>query len=205
LYCAISGLVLSEYSPDWGIDGDNPVVNVDWFDACLYANWLSTRFGLPPVYTIDSTAKGNRRDWLVTLKENKNGFRLPTEAEWEYAAKAGQSTICSGGDDLDELGWYEENSLINGVLRPHPVEQKKKNLWGFYDLSGNVWEWCWDWYNAYDLEQKLNPQEPNNGPYRVFRGGSCNHGAFHMRVADRDSVLPIASTSNGGFRLARQQ
>ena len=205
LYCTANGLVLRDYSPSWGIDWDNPVVNLDWFDACLYANWLSTRFGFAPVYSIYSTAKESRSDWLVTLQENKNGFRLPTEAEWEYAAKAGQSTIYSGGNELDELGWYTDNSLINGVKRTHPVEQKKKNSWGFYDLSGNVWEWCWDWYDDYDLEQKLNPQGPNKGSFRVRRGGSCFVNAFGARVALRNNNDPDNRYGNIGFRLARQQ
>ncbi len=103
---------------------------------------------------------------MVTLQENKNGFRLPTEAEWEYAAKAGQSTIYSGGNDLAELGWYDDNSLNNGVQRTHPVEQKKKNPWGFYDLSGNVWEWCWDWYDV-RLSRKKLTTKGHEGSYRV--------------------------------------
>ncbi|WP_373552783.1 SUMF1/EgtB/PvdO family nonheme iron enzyme [Haliscomenobacter sp.] len=205
LYCAANGLKLSDYSPNWGIDGDNPVVIVDWFDACLYANWLSPRFGLEPVYAVDSTTQKDRGGWLVTLLENKNGFRLPTEAEWEYAAKAGQSTIYSGGNELDELGWYDDNSLINGVLRTHPVEQKKKNPWGFYDLSGNVWEWCWDWYDSYDLEQKLNPQGAKEGSGRVLRGGSWYDDAVGARVAYRNDVDPDNRNDNIGFRLARQQ
>lgn len=205
LYCSNNGIEISRYSPTWGIQGDNPVVKVDWYDACLFANWLSNRFGFVPSYIVDYKEKYNRQDWLFTFDKNANGFRLPSEAEWEYAAKAGQSTIYSGGGDIDELGWYFYNSRIKGVHRTHPVEQKMKNNWGFYDLSGNVDEWCWDWFGTYNHEQVLNPMGPNSGSYRVVRGGSWMHYEIVSQVDRRSNANPDRVSENSGFRLARQQ
>lgn len=206
LYCAANRLALQDYSPNWGIDGDNPVVNVDWYVACVYANWLSRRFGLSPAYEIDSVGKTKHYDWKVSLVTTSNGFRLPTEAEWEYAAKGGlksQPSIYSGSDDLDVIAWYYGNSIINGVQRTHPVAGKKNNQLGFYDMSGNVWEWCWDRYAGYDLNMKINPHGPDTGSYRVLRGGSWLNRAGYCRVAYRGSNGPSIALHYYGFRLAR--
>ena len=206
LYCAANRLALQDYSPSWGIDGDNPVVNVDWYVACVYANWLSRRFGRNPAYEIDSVGRTDHSEWKVTLATTSNGFRLPTEAEWEYAARGGlkrQPMIYSGSDDLDVVAWYYENSIINGVQRTHPVAGKKNNQLGLYDMSGNVWEWCWDWKKEYNLDMKINPHGPDTGSNRVLRGGSWDSRAGFCRVAYRYIGNPSRAVSFYGFRLAR--
>ncbi|WP_373551161.1 SUMF1/EgtB/PvdO family nonheme iron enzyme [Haliscomenobacter sp.] len=208
LYCAANRLALQDYSPNWGIDGDNPAVNVDWFDACAYANWLSSRFGRSAAYKIDSMEKADHYEWAVSLDTTtSNGFRLPTEAEWEYAARGGlkrQPMVYSGSDDLDVVAWYDENSIINGVQRTHPVAGKKNNQLGLYDMSGNVWEWCWDWYEEYNLDMKINPRGPDTGSLRVLRGGSWNVYAEACRVAFRQrDFSELMDNDDCGFRLAR--
>jgi formylglycine-generating enzyme required for sulfatase activity len=206
LYCAANRLALKDYSPSWGIDGDNPVVNVDWYVACVYANWLSSRFGRSPAYEIDSVGRTKHSQWKVSLDTTSNGFRLPTEAEWEYAARGGlkrQPMIYSGSDDLDVVAWYDDNSIINGVQRTHPVAGKKNNQLGLYDMSGNVWEWCWDRKDEYNLDMKINPRGPDTGSYRVLRGGSRGYDAENCRVAYRYDLNPFYAVYDCGFRLAR--
>jgi formylglycine-generating enzyme required for sulfatase activity len=110
--------------------------------------------------------------------------RLPTEAEWEYACRAGTATAyCSGDEDadLDRVGWYAANS--KGTT--HPVGQKEPNAWGVYDMHGNVWEWCADWYEPYKSEAAVDPQGPSDGQYRVLRGGAWDLGPGDCRSASR--------------------
>lgn len=135
-------------------------------------------------------------------KTGKN-YRLPTEAEWEYAAKSGgwheKYAGADRDDELDSYAWYIDNS--NG--RPHPVGQKKPNILGIYDMSGNVWEWCQDWYGEtfYRASQNSNPQGPARGAYRVLRGGAWGSGARNVRAAHRDGVS-VSKPDSRGFRLA---
>jgi sulfatase modifying factor 1 len=129
-------------------------------------------------------------------------YRLPTEAEWEYAARGGsksQGYIYAGGSTIEELGWYEGNS----GKTVHVVAEKKPNELGLFDMSGNVWEWCSDWYGPYRLDSKGsdNPKGPDNGQYRVLRGGSWNFIAINCRTAIRHRNYPDLRISNYGFRL----
>ena len=129
-------------------------------------------------------------------------FFMPTEAQWEYACRAGSTTRYCFGDDeaeLDDYAWYEANS--QGTT--HPVGQKKPNGLGLHDMSGNVWEWCADWYdeNYYKNSPKNNPRGPSSGSMRVLRGGSWNNSPGGVRTASRIRNVPSARDYNNGFRL----
>ena len=130
-------------------------------------------------------------------------FRLPTEAEWEYAARGGQSSRgykYSGGDNIDEVAWYDDNS----GFATHAVGTKAANELGLYDMSGNVWEWCQDWYSSsyYSNSAQSNPQGPDSGSYRVCRGGSWDFIAWYCRVANRNYYTPSVRHDPLGLRLA---
>ncbi|MDR1490003.1 MAG: formylglycine-generating enzyme family protein [Desulfovibrio sp.] len=139
----------------------------------------------------------------LNRQEGHSRYRLPTEAEWEYAARAGTSSAYSFGDDADSLGryaWYEGNS--GG--KTHPVGQNEPNAWGLYDMHGNVWEWVQDWYGEryYSSSPGSDPRGPSSGSYRVNRGGYWNSGAGYCRLAHRNGSMPDTHRSDIGFRLA---
>jgi formylglycine-generating enzyme required for sulfatase activity len=129
-------------------------------------------------------------------------FRLPTEAEWEYAARGGRYSKnfkFAGSNDPDEVAWRDGNSNV----RTHPVGQKKPNELGLYDMSGNVWEWCSDWYDNkyYAVSPAENPQGPEQGTFRVMRGGSWFHDSSGLRVTERDRSNPSFRQGFVGFRV----
>ena len=126
---------------------------------------------------------------------------MPTEAEWEYAARGGNKSkgyLYSGGNTLDNVGWYEDNSDITN----HPVAQKAANELGLYDMSGNVDEWCSDWYGTYSSSPQTNPTGPSTRSYRVLRGGGCGYSAWNCRVAKRSDGSPSGRHCDRGVRLA---
>jgi len=171
----------------WGLDGDNPVVFVNWYDAARYANWLSNRRGLDTVYQF--VRQINEDDWEIEIQEEADGYRLPKESEWEYAARGGadqQDFRYSGSDELKEVGWYSGNS----GNRTHPVARLAPTRRGeleLYDMSGNVWEWC----------------EDRRGRHRVIRGGSWVDYAFYAEVYHRRLPYPGHRRVYFGFRLSR--
>ena len=162
-----------------------PVERVSWEDAVGYANALSRREGLPECYA-GSTFTG------LTC----TGYRLPTEAEWEYAARAGTTAATYG--NLDSVAWYKENS----GAATHPIRQKQPNAWGLYDMLGNVWEWTGDYYDTYS-GTVTNPSGPATGSSRVIRGGSWISFARYARAADRYYITPDIRGYDLGFRLSR--
>jgi formylglycine-generating enzyme required for sulfatase activity len=173
--------------------GDNkPVEQVSWYEILSFCNALSIREGLTPVYIDTSTA-----NWSA------NGYRLPTEAEWEYAARGGASstnTLYSGSNTLEDVGWYYSNSGNT----THDVGTKNPNQLGIYDMSGNVMEWCWDWYGVYSSQNQTNPKGPDSGNSRILRGGNWNFDANSCRIAGRQYDYPGNSWNpTTGFRLAR--
>ena len=135
----------------------------------------------------------------------RKGYRLPMEAEWEYAARAGTKTAYYNGDDASkfyQIAWYNEDWNSGST---HPVGKKEANLWGLYDMSGNVWEWCWDWFKAdyYDSSPTNDPTGPAFGSYRILRGGSWNSTASGVRSGVRIGYYSGTRSRIVGFRLVR--
>lgn len=159
-----------------------PVETVTWMEAIDFCNSLSVKSGLQPCYILQQNEE-------VVFNPMANGFRLPTEAEWEYACKAGSNKIRY--DSLDLIAWYKDNSDQSA----HAVAQKKPNAWGLYDMLGNVWEWCWD---LYDVEVY--------GSYRVFKGGGwCDEERSVMATTRRRSHPVEFKIDDLGFRIARNR
>jgi formylglycine-generating enzyme required for sulfatase activity len=162
-----------------------PVEQVSWYDAVEFCNRLSQLEGLIPTYS----GSGNN----ITCNWNANGYRLPTEAEWEYACRAGTTTPFSTGNNIttDQAnydGRYPYNNNATGTYRgiTTSVGSFAPNPWGLYDMQGNVREWCWDWYGGYSSGAQTNPRGPVSGTDRVMRGGSCVDYGRDLRSADRD-------------------
>ena len=169
--------------------GSRPVENVSWFDCIDFCNRLNEREGLEQVYyTFNNT---------VTCDFTANGYRLPTNWEWWYAAKAEQEFVYAGSDNIDEVAWYSGNS----DRRIHGVGQKKPNGFGLYDMSGNVDECCWDWYTGEALVE--GETGPLTGTVRVLRGGGWRGGANGARIDSCRWGKPTGRFNDQGFRLAR--
>ena len=170
-------------------DPNRPVEKVSWFDCVAFCNKLSKQEGKQPAYTIDG--------YDVSCNWDANGYRLLSEAEWEYAARGGEYHLYSGSNSLDEVAWYDANS----EKETHPVGQKKPNGFGLHDMSGNVWEWCWDWYGDYSTENQSDPTGAPTSSIRVIRGGGWHYAERDLRVSFRDRTPPKRSFGSLGFRL----
>ena len=183
-------------SPSYFKGDDLPVESVSWYEAVAYCNALSVKEGLTPCYQISGTTVG----WQNGI--GCEGYRLPTEAEWEYAANPATPprTVYAGSDTVDGVAWYSPNAGST----THSVKTKTANGRGLYDLSGNVWEWVWDWYQGnYEALPSMDPIGPSTGSYRVNRGGSWNATATGARVAWRNGNAPTYRDDYVGFRFVR--
>jgi len=185
-----------------------PKVYVSWDMAIEFCNALSVQEGLTPAYTIDGP------DGDATWNQDANGYRLPTEAEWEYACRAGSTTAFANGPltgsiecdpidpNLDAMGWYCGN---NSPFGRKEVGEKQANSWGLYDMHGNVWEWVWDGYRSdyQNLPQENPVHDVGPGAYRVIRGGLWVSDARNCRSAFRGYSYPDGEFVSFGFRPVR--
>ena len=213
-YKAVMGVNYSHFkSPN------RPVEEVSWYDAIVFCNRLSMLLGLEPVYSIEDST--NPSDWgevprilsEASDKEKWNdivanfsadGYRLPTEAEWEYAAKGGKNEdgfLYSGSDNILDVAWTVDS--LEGETRD--VAAKSPNKLGLYDMSGNVWEWCWDWYNAYSITDVDNPSGGSKVATgrKIRRGGSICSDKRFCRISNRASSAPDVRGADLGFRIVR--
>jgi formylglycine-generating enzyme required for sulfatase activity len=176
-----------------GTDG-LPVENVSWLDAVKFCNKLSEREKRTPFYRIVGTGVTN---------VGGDGYRLPTEAQWEYACRAKSPALYPFGDDAGKLGEYAWSNR-NAESKTHPVGQKLPNNWGLYDMLGNVWEWCGDGYDAkyYASSPPAEPPGAAEASHRVFRGGSWNDEPRSCRPAFRNGDAPEIRGESLGFRVA---
>ncbi|WP_258367362.1 MULTISPECIES: formylglycine-generating enzyme family protein [unclassified Mesotoga] len=201
VFCEATGRIPPS-DEGWG-RGDLPVINITWWDAVEFCNWLSEREGLPKAYDddghlLDVTGKATNE------VERVPGYRLPTEAECEYAARGGNKSEghkYAGSDYVDEVAWYSENSGI----KTHEVGKKAPNELGIHDMSGNVWEWCSDWYEEdyYGYSPNVNPYNTEGDYERVMRGGSVGLNETFARVTHRDYLEPSSAGNAVGFRICR--
>jgi formylglycine-generating enzyme required for sulfatase activity len=185
----------SKGNPERGAGDNYPIYCVNWYEVVEYCNRLSLKEGLTPAYR--GSGDSIICDFTVT------GYRLPTEAEWEYAAKGGNKSFLSyeysGGNSVDRVAWYRENSGNS----THPVGTKQPNDLGLYDMSGNVREWCWDWYGDYSGGNQTDPRGASSGTSRILRGGAWSLDAAYVRSADRLYDTPSSRAYDLGFRLVR--
>ena len=215
-WCCDHEVTQAEYQSVMGSNPSNfsgsshPVENVSWYDAIIYCNKKSVATGRTPCYKVNG--KTDTKQWgytphnyniisgTITCDFTANGYRLPTEAEWEYFARGGNTsnngqTEYSGSNTIENVAWYDENS--GGET--HEVKKKSANALGLYDMSGNVWEWCWDWYS--DIITSSPSSGAASGSDRVLRGGSWGYNASLCAVSHRSYFSPFISNFDVGFRV----
>lgn len=194
------------------LEGDavlnNPVNDVSWYDALVYCNKRSMAEGLTPCYSIDGSTDPD--DWgevptssnstwnAATCDFEANGYRLPTEAEWEWLARGGENYKYAGSDNVDDVAWYSSNTNDTGTRE---VKTKAPNGYGLYDMSGNVYEWCWDWYGS--VSSSSAADGATSGSNRVFRGGSWYYYDIFCKVAYRTKYYADDRLNIYGLRVVR--
>jgi len=212
-------LTLRGYNPSqYTGDTRNPVEQVTWFDAVLYCNARSKRDGKDTVYSYTAVARDSV--WCNNLSGlnadfTKNGYRLPTEAEWEYACRAGTTTDYYWGGNYPPMTSADSAALNNHAVwygdAPNGTQRvatKQPNPFGLYDMGGNVWEWCYDWSADYTASSQTNPVGPDTGTLRVLRGGAWLYDCYFVRASFRLSYYPDYQFSPYiylGFRCVRHQ
>jgi len=218
--CEVTQSEWAAYMPtdtyNYGVGDDYPVYYVSWYDIMAYCNKRSLAEGITPCYTISSSTDPDVWGTIPTSTNSiwdaaicnwsANGYRLPSEAEWEYAARGGidnsddyRYSGCHEETDLTNYAWYSTNSSSSS----HPVGTKSPNQLGIYDMSGNLYEWCWDWYGSYTSDAQSDPTGATSGSYRVGRGGYWVSNAIGCRVAYRNNGYPYDSYNVIGFRISR--
>ena len=203
----------------WTWKEQNPITGITWKDALLYCNWLSEKNNLPKAYSFKNVEIGEKIfEEVIELIDDKGkptkditkvkGYRLPTEAEWEFAALGGTQTKgykYAGSDNPNEVAWTDETTFGK---RPMPVGSLKANELGIFDMSGNAWEWCWDNYQKEYYKSSKNAQNPlgaERSYYRSVRGGSWYYMSFLARVVVRDGPKYTYTNYNYGFRIAKSK
>ena len=189
---------------------NNPVNNVNWYAAIAYCNKLSLKENLTPCYSVSGVTDWENLDYssiptesdtnwdALSYDKEADGYRLPTEAEWEWLARGGENYTYAGSNTVDDVAWYTTNTNDTGSRE---VKTKQANGYGLYDMSGNVWEWCYDWYDT--VSSNTADTGASSGSYRVLRGGSWCFDDCDCRVSFRNSGIPDYRSDYCGFRVVR--
>ena len=189
---------------------ERPVEQISWYDAIYFCNKKSVMEGRNSCYFVNGTSNVNlwgyypHNDYIIegniTCDFSANGYRLPTEAEWEYAARGGKKSKgykYSGSNRISDVAWYANNNQ----MKTHASKRHNANELGLFDMSGNVWEWCWDLYGEYDAESVTDPTGASSGENRVIRGGSCANKDSGCTVTNRNNKSPLFKNHTVGLRL----